>query len=80
MRSIEFEGQTFEYDETSLKDYAVQKALSLGTEDMPRFFRAIERIFTGKDVEYSEAVGGDITELIKAVFADATAASAEVKN
>ena len=80
MRTIKFDGQEFEYDETALKDYGVQKGLALGMDNVPRFFRAVEKVFAGKDEEYAEKLGGDLTQLTKAVFEDAAASEVEVKN
>lgn len=55
MRTIEYEGQTFEYDETCLLSYRWQKQLT--SDDPTKNFRAAERLFCGKDDEVAERLG-----------------------
>lgn len=71
MRTIEYDGQTFEYDERCIFDYGWQKQM---TADEPqKNFRAAERLFCGKDEEVAESLGGTMeamAELMKAIMAD----------
>lgn len=79
MKAIEFEGNTFEYDEVALKDYKNVKRISKAERDLGGFFTALEEIFVGKDEDYAELLGNDfdkIGELMQAI----TAQENEVKN
>ena len=83
MRTLEFDGQEYEYDETALESYSVVEGITLGTEDIAGFFRAVKRIFAGKSTEYAERLGDSqqrMGELVAAVFNDAAEASRAVKN
>ena len=83
MRSIEFEGGEYEYDETALERYSVIEGITLGTEDLAGFFRAIRAIFAGRTAEYSARLGDSqakMGELVAAVFADAAESSRAAKN
>ena len=83
MRSIEFEGQTFEYDETALERYSVIEGITLGVEDMSGFFRSLRAIFAGNSTKYAAMLGDSqikMGELVAAVFSDAAERSEAVKN
>lgn len=74
MREITFKKHKFEYDETCLTSYAFQKGLARGTDDLSGFYVAIEKLFAGRDVEYSEVLGGSVEaigDLFRAVLDDA---------
>lgn len=71
MRTIEYEGQTFEYDESCIFDYGWQKQLA--ADEPSKNFRAAERLFCGKDEEVAERLGGTmegIALLMKEIIAD----------
>lgn len=71
MRSIEYEGQTYEYDETCIFSYGWQKQLT--SDDPAKNFRAAERLFCGHDEEVAERLGGSMeamAELMKAIMGD----------
>ena len=71
MRTIEFRGMTFEYDDRCTKSYKWQKKALSG--DSGRALVAIEDLFAGRDEEYAEMLGDDaeaMQELIAAVVAD----------
>lgn len=83
MRTVEFEGKQFEYDETALERYSVVEGITLGTEDLAGFFRSLRAIFAGRSTEYAEMLGDSQTkmgELVAAVFGDAAEESRAVKN
>lgn len=83
MRTVEFEGQEYEYDETALECYSVVEGITLGMEDLAGFFRAIKRIFAGKSTEYAKRLDDSqakMGELVAAVFNDASANASAVKN
>lgn len=84
MRSVEFEGKEYEYDETALKRYRVIKLITRGESEPAGFFDALEILFAGRDVEYAEALGGDeqkkMGELVAAVFQQEAAQDRAVKN
>lgn len=56
MRSIDFEGQTIEYDERCFKSYKWQKALNSGNG--VRSEKAVSRLFCGRDGEYANLLSG----------------------
>lgn len=71
MRTIEYEGSTYEYDETCVFNYGWQKQLA--SDEPQRNFRAVERLLCGKDEEVSEALGGTMEAmmgLVKAILDD----------
>lgn len=71
MRTIEFRGIEFEYDDHCTKSYKWQKKALSG--DMGRALTAIEDLFAGRDEEYAEKLGDDaeaMQELIASVVAD----------
>lgn len=83
MRSFEYEGKTFEYDETSFGLYDVIYGMARGTNDMDAWCYAVDLIFAGKSREYARALGGHAEEfapLVRAAFEDASAASKQTKN
>lgn len=57
MRTIEFEGAEFDYDERCVKSWKWQKALS--SNDSTRVIGAVERLFTGRDEEYADVLCGN---------------------
>ena len=56
MKTIEYMGHEFEYDETVTKSWKWQKAVASG--DPARSTRAIERLFCGRDEEYADVLSG----------------------
>ena len=73
---FEHEGQKFEAVKSQLESYETNKQLNLGGSG---FYRAVERVFAGRDVDYSRKLGGSheaMTALINAAFA----ANAKAKN
>lgn len=83
MRSIEFEGHEFEYDEGALERYSVVEGITLGTEDLGGFFKSLRAIFAGRSTEYAVVLGDSqvkMGELVAAVFQDAVARSETAKN
>lgn len=74
---FEYQGSTFEAVREELESYETNKQVCMGG---PGMYLALERIFGGRDVEYSKIVGGsfnDLTALANAAFA---AAGAKAKN
>ena len=83
MRSVEFEGNTYEYDEKALERYSVVEGITLGMENVQGFFWAVREIFAGKSTEYAKRLGDSqakMGELVAAVFQDAADQSRAVKN
>lgn len=74
---FEYEGREYEADAAALRDYSVIKAVSKVESDPAGFFRAMERVFMGRDEEYAEKAGG--TAGIGALF-NAAAEAANAKN
>lgn len=56
MRTIEYKGHEFEYDERVTKSWKWQKAVASG--DTARSVAAIERLFCGRDEEYADVLSG----------------------
>jgi len=54
MRTVEFKGHEFTYDERCMKSYKWQKAMNSG--DAERSSRAIARLFAGRDEEYADVL------------------------
>ena len=61
MRTIEFKGHTFEYNEGCTLSYTWQKGVTSGNPQ--RVFKCFEDLFCGKDEEYSELLGGSIDDM-----------------
>lgn len=64
MITFEFEGNTFECDETVAGDYMVIKMMSRSRENPAALFDAFERLFNGKDEEYARLVGGKFGKMM----------------
>lgn len=63
MLKFKYNGETFECDEKAATDYRVLKSMSKMGTNPAAFFDGFERIFSGKDEEYAEKVGGSIEEM-----------------
>ena len=73
---FEYDGMTFEAVKSELESYETNKQLAMGGS---MYYRAVDRMFAGRDVEYSKMLGGSfdsMTALINAAFA----ANAKAKN
>lgn len=57
MRTIEFEGAEFEYDERCVKSWKWQKAIN--SNDSTRVMGAVERLLCGRDEEYADILCGN---------------------
>lgn len=79
LATVEFKGETYEYDPTALKSYAVLKAIT-NPANPAGFFKAIERLFAGHDVEYAEKLGGDFEEIGALITAISEQEGEAVKN
>lgn len=79
MRTIEFKGHEFEYDETCTKSWKWQRAVASG--DVARSVGAIDRLLCGRSDEYADVLSGneggsdeldesmdDMTELVQAIM------------
>ena len=56
MRTIEFKGHEFDYDETVTKSWKWQKAVASG--DVARSVGAIDRLLCGRSDEYADVLSG----------------------
>lgn len=63
IKTIEFEGHVFEYDDAEAKDYRNLKRVMKSATNPSGLFDAMERIFAGKDEEYAEMLGGNLEKL-----------------
>lgn len=61
MREIEFEGQTFVYDEKCVNSYKWQKAATSG--NLQKVFSCFDRLFAGRDEEYADLLDDDIDKM-----------------
>ena len=81
MRTIEYKGHEFEYDETVTKSWKWQKAVASG--DISRSVSAIDRLLCGRSDEYADILSGndagsdeldesmdDMTALVQAIMAE----------
>ena len=57
MRTIEFEGKEYEYDDRCVMSWKWQKAIN--SNDSTRVMGAVERLFAGRDEEYADALSGN---------------------
>lgn len=57
MRTIEYKGMEFEYDERCPKSWKWQKAVNSGDE--ARIMVAVERLLCGRDEEYADMLCGN---------------------
>ena len=74
MVTFEFEGNTFECDETAARDYKVIKSMAKARTNPAALFEGFERMFAGRDEEYAEKVGGTL-EAMTALFSAALEAA-----
>ena len=82
MKTINFEGNAFTYDEAATKKWSVQKGLSMGSTDPAKFYEALDKLLAGRSDEYAETLGDDadkMLDLIKAI-SEVEKGDAEVKN
>lgn len=77
MINFEFEGNTFECDETVAHDYKVIKAMAKAQTNPAALFDSFERMFAGRDEEYAEKVGGTIEAMTDLFSAAIVAAGAK---
>ena len=80
MKTVQFDGQTFEYDERAPKRWSVQKALALGESDPAGFYGALDKIFAGRSDEYAERLGDDSERMLALLDAVSKAVGAKAKN
>jgi hypothetical protein len=80
MKTLQYDGMTFEYDERAPKRYSVQKALALGESDPAGFYGALDRIFAGRSDEYAERLGDDSERMLALLDAVSKAVGAKAKN
>lgn len=73
---FEYDGMKFEAVKSELESYETNKQLALGGSP---FYIAVERLFAGRDTEYSKMVGGSYANMVKLVNA-AFAADQKAKN
>lgn len=76
MVKFEYEGNAFEAVKSEMDSYETNKQLAVGG---PLLYIAMERLFNGRDVEYSKVVGGSYDAMIGLVNA-AFAAYPKAKN
>lgn len=79
-KTIEFEGQKFEYDEKALADYKTIKRIARGAVDPAGFFDAFETVFVGRDEEYADMLDGSIEKMGLLLNAVQEAEGATAKN
>lgn len=80
MKTVQFEGSTFEYDERAPKRWSVQKALALGESDPKGFYGALDKIFCGRSDEYAERLGDDSERMLALLDLVSKAVGAQAKN
>lgn len=71
MAKFKHKGIIIEYDEKFINGYTMAKAMSRGADDPSRFYGALEKLYSGRDDEYAEALGYDndaMLELVRATF------------
>lgn len=73
---FEHEGHEFEAVKSELESYETNKQLAMGGNG---FYIAVDRLFAGRDVEYSKVLGGSYESLVSLVNA-AFAADRTAKN
>lgn len=62
-KTISFDGHDFEYDPKEAVSYKNIKRMARAQKDPYAFFEVAEAIFCGKDEEYAEVLGNDISKL-----------------
>lgn len=80
MKTVQFDGQTFEYDERAPKRWSVQKALALGESDPAGFYGALDKIFAGRSDEYAERLGDESDRMLALLDVISKAVGAKAKN
>jgi hypothetical protein len=80
MKTVQFDGQTFEYDERAPKRWSVQKALALGESDPAGFYGALDKIFAGRSDEYAERLGDESERMLALLDVISKAVGAKAKN
>lgn len=73
---FEYEGHKFEAVKSELESYETNKQLAIGGNG---FYLAVDRLFAGRDVEYSKLLDGSYDSLVALVNA-AFAADRAAKN
>jgi hypothetical protein len=80
MKSLQFEGKTFKYDERAPKRWSIQKALAIGAEDPKGFYGALDKIFAGRSDEYAEMLDDDADKMLELLNRITIAIGGDVKN
>ena len=80
MKTVQFEGEAYEYDERAPKRWSVQKALALGESDPAGFYGALDKIFAGRSDEYAKRLGDDSERMLGLLDAVSAAVGAKAKN
>ena len=80
MKTVQFDGQTFEYDERAPKRWSVQKALALGESDPAGFYGALDKIFAGRSDEYAERLGDESERMLALLDVISKAVGAKAKS
>lgn len=57
MRTVEFEGNKFKYDEKCVKSYKWMKGATSG--NLTKLYQCFERLFAGHDEEYADLLDDD---------------------
>lgn len=74
MKHFKFESIDVEYNEKFINSYPMAKAMTCADSHPEKFYSALERLYDGRDEEYSEQLGYDdekMLELVRATFEDA---------
>lgn len=79
IKSVDFDGNTFEYDADAITSYSVLKAISRVETDPLGYFNAIGLIFMGRDEEYADILGGSAGK-IGELYAACAKDNVEAKN
>lgn len=79
MKSLQFEGKTFKYDERAPKKYSVQKAIAESMEEPVKIFKALDIIFAGHADEYAEMLDDDMDKMME-LFERVSVATGDSKN
>jgi hypothetical protein len=80
VKTVQFDGQTFEYDERAPKRWSVQKALAMGESDPAGFYGALDKIFAGRSDEYAERLGDESERMLALLDVISKAVGAKAKN
>ena len=71
MAKFKHKGISIEYDEKFINGYTMAKARACAEDEPSRFFRALGKLYGGRDEEYAEALGDSsdaMLELIRATY------------